>query len=133
MSSVMRGMAAAVALLAAGPATILAAGAAAVLAQAPPTTWVAVADDGQRNFGIVAGMATREAAEIAALGECGNDCRIRLAAPARCVAYAHSDNGQASGYGAGATVEHARQSAWNECNARVPSNSCTLRGSRCFE
>lgn len=106
--------------------------AAPVAAQAPQT-WVAIADDGQRNYGIIAGMATREAAEIAALSECGNTCRIRLAAPERCVAYAHSRNGEASGYGAGATLEQARQSAWNECNARVPSDSCVLDASRCFE
>jgi hypothetical protein len=32
-----------------------------------------------------------------------------------------------------ATREAAEQSAWNECNARVPSNSCTIRSARCFE
>jgi len=96
-------------------------------------TWVAVADDGRRNFGYIVGMATREAAEITALGECGNGCSIKLVAPARCVAYAHSDTGEASGYGAGATLEQVRQAAWNECNARVPANSCTVRGARCFE
>jgi hypothetical protein len=79
-------------------------------------------------------MATREAAETSALAECGPlECRIRMAAPQRCIAYAHSDNGQASGYGAAPTRQAAEQSAWNECNARVPSNSCTIRSARCFE
>jgi hypothetical protein len=98
-----------------------------------PQTWVAIADDGQRNYGVIAGMATREAAEITALSECGGTCRVRLAAPERCVAYVHSHNGEASGYGAGATLGQAQQSAWNECNARVPSDTCVVRASRCFE
>lgn len=96
--------------------------------------WGAVATDNERLFGVSAGMATREAAETSALAQCGPlECAIRMAAPQRCIAYAHSDNGQASGYGAASTKEHAEQSAWNECNARVPSNSCTIRAARCFE
>lgn len=97
--------------------------------------WGSVATDGRRQFGVAVGMATREAAEISALGECGGGpaCAIRLTAPARCVAYAHSGNGEASGYGAGTTREAAEQSAWSECNARVPGNSCTIRSGRCFE
>ena len=96
-------------------------------------TWVAVATDGGSNFGDAVGMATREAAEITAVGECGGGCRIMLAAPARCVAYARSDAGNASGYGADATREAARQMAWNDCNRRVPSDSCTIRAAKCFE
>ncbi|WP_425064429.1 DUF4189 domain-containing protein [Reyranella sp.] len=96
--------------------------------------WGAVATDNERLFGVAVGMATREAAETSALAECGPlACRIRMAAPQRCVAYAHSDNGQASGYGAAPSKQEAEQSAWNECNARVPSNSCTVRSARCFE
>jgi hypothetical protein len=98
-----------------------------------PVTWGAIADNGQGYFGIIAGMGTREAAEITALSECGSGCTVRLAAPERCVAYAHSSNGQASGYGAAATRLLAEQSAWSECNARVPSNSCELKSARCFE
>lgn len=112
-------------------ATILAASSAtAAHAQA---TWVAVATDGGRNFGYAVGMATREAAEITSLGECGNGCAIRLMAVARCVAYAHSGVGEASGFGAGATLEAVRQSAWDDCNRQVPSNSCTIRAAQCFE
>ncbi len=96
-------------------------------------TWVAVATDGRRNFGYAVGMATREAAEQTSLGECVGDCAIRLAAPERCVAYARSDPGNASGYAAGATLEAVRQSAWDDCNRRVPSNSCVILASRCFE
>ena len=96
-------------------------------------TWVAVANDGGGNFGYAVGMATREAAEMTALGECGGGCAIRLAAPARCVAYAHSPAGATSGYGAGATREAVEQSAWAECNRRVPSDSCTVRLARCFQ
>ena len=96
-------------------------------------TWVAVATDGRRNFGYAVGMATREAAEQTSLGECVGDCAIRLAAPARCVAYARSDPGNASGYAAGATLEAVRQAAWDDCNRRVPSNSCVILASRCFE
>lgn len=97
--------------------------------------WGAVASDGQRNFGVAVGMATREAAEISARAECGGGptCAIRLAAPARCVSYAHSGNGEASGYGAGPTKGAAEQSAWNECNARVVADSCTIRSGRCFD
>ena len=96
--------------------------------------WGAVVTDNERLFGVSVGMATREAAETSALAECGPlECRIRMAAPQRCIAYAHSDNGQASGYGAAPSKQDAEQSAWNECNARVPSNSCTIRSARCFE
>jgi hypothetical protein len=96
-------------------------------------TWVAVAIDGGRNFGYAVGMATRQAAEITSLGECGGGCAIRLAAPARCVAYARSDPGNASGYGAGTTRETAQDIAWNDCNRRVPSDSCVVRVARCFQ
>jgi len=96
--------------------------------------WGAVATDNERLFGVSAGMATREAAETSALAECGPlECKVRMTAQQRCIAYAHSDNGQASGYGAAPTRQAAEQSAWNECNARVPSNSCTIRSARCFE
>jgi len=96
-------------------------------------TWVAIADDGGSNFGYAVGMATREAAEITALGECGSGCALKLTAPARCVAYARSDAGNASGYGAGPTLDTVRDQAWQQCNRRVPSNSCTVRAARCFE
>lgn len=112
---------------------------AAVLAMTPAghaqEVWGAVASDGRQNFGVAVGMATREAAEISALGECGGGptCRIRLATLARCVAFAYSPNGVASGYGAAPSKEAAEQSAWNECNARVVSDSCSIRSGRCFE
>lgn len=96
--------------------------------------WGAVATDNERLFGVSTGMATREAAETSALAECGPlACQIRMSAQQRCIAYAHSDNGQASGYGAASSKQAAEQSAWNECTARVPSNSCTIRSARCFE
>lgn len=96
-------------------------------------TWVAVATDGGSNFGYAVGMATREAAESTALGECGNGCAIRLTAQARCVAHVHSGAGEASGYGAGPTREATEQTAWNDCNRLVPSNSCAVRAAQCFE
>jgi hypothetical protein len=96
-------------------------------------TWVAVATDGGSNFGYAVGMATREAAEITSLGECGGGCAIRLTALARCVAYARSDAGDASGYGAGASLPAVRQTAWDDCKRRVPSDSCTIRAAKCFE
>jgi hypothetical protein len=96
-------------------------------------TWVAVATDDGPNFGYAVGMATREAAEMTSLGECVGSCRIRLTAPARCVAFVRSDPGNASGFGAGPTRETAQQTAWNDCNRRVPSNSCTVRVAQCFE
>lgn len=96
--------------------------------------WGAIATDNERLFGVSVGMATREAAETSALAECGSlECRIRMSAQQRCIAYAHSDNGQASGYGAAPTRQDAEQSAGNECNARAPSNSCTIRSARCFD
>ena len=72
-------------------------------------TWVAVATDDGPNFGYAVGMATREAAEMTSLGECVGSCRIRLTAPARCVAFVRSDPGNASGYDAGPTRETAQQ------------------------
>jgi hypothetical protein len=95
-------------------------------------TWVAVATDNGRNFGYAVGMATREAAEQTSLRECVGSCSIKLMALARCVAFVRSDPGNASGYGAGPTLEAAQQTAWNDCNRRVPSNSCTVRVARCF-
>ena len=102
-------------------------------ASAQQAPWVAVASDGAGLWGVAVGMATREAAEQTSLGECVGDCAIRLAALARCVAYARSDPGNASGYAAGATLEAVRQAAWEDCNRRVPSNSCVILASRCFE
>ena len=96
-------------------------------------TWVAVATDDGPNFGYAVGMATRQAAESTSLGECVGSCRIRLTAQARCVAFVRSDPGNASGYGAGPTRDAAQQTAWNDCNRRVPSNSCTVRVARCFQ
>ena len=51
----------------------------------------------------------------------------------RADAAARSDPGNASGYGAGPTREAVRQTAWDDCNRRVPSNSCTVRVAQCFE
>src|ERR1700730_5869104 len=96
-------------------------------------TWVAVATDDGPNFGYAVGMATRPAAEVTSLGECVGSCRIRLTAPARCVAFVRSDPGNASGYGAGPTREAAQQTAWNDGIPDVPSNSCTVRVAQCFE
>src|SRR5258707_13758972 len=90
-------------------------------------TWVAVATDDGPNFGYAVGMTTREAAEMTSLGECVGSCRIRLTAPARCVAFVRSDPGNASGYGAGPTRGTAQQTARTDCNRRAPSNSCTVR------
>lgn len=115
-------------------ATLLAMTAAIVTTGQAQEVWGAVATDNERLFGVAAGMATREAAETSALAECGPlACQIRMTAQQRCIAYAHSDNGQASGFGAAPSKQAAEQTAWNECNARVPSNSCTIRGARCFE
>ena len=93
---------------------------------------MAIADDGRDAFGYAVGMGTREAAETTALGECGSSCAIKLAAVARCVAYARSEPGDASGYAAGADLETVRQMAWADCNRRVPANSCTVRAAQCF-
>lgn len=102
-------------------------------AQAQQQTWVAVATDGKSNFGYAVGMATSEAAEMTALGECGTGCRLVLMAAARCVAYARSGPGNAFGAGSGATRDEASDKAWNECNQRVPADSCSIRAAQCFE
>lgn len=102
-------------------------------AQAQQQTWVAVATDGGRNFGYAVGTATREAAEATALGECGVGCRMVLLGTARCVAYARSGPGNAFGAGSGATRDEASDIAWNECNRRVPADSCSIRAAQCFE
>lgn len=101
--------------------------------QAQQQTWVAVATDGRSNFGYAVGMATSEAAEITALGECGPGCRLVLMGAARCVAYARSGPGNAYGAGSGATRDEASDKAWNECNQRVPADSCSIRVAQCFE
>lgn len=102
-------------------------------AQAQEQTWVAVATDGRRNFGYAVGMATSEAAEMTALGECGPGCRLVLMGVARCVAYARSGPGNAYGAGSGATRDEASDIAWNDCNRRVPADSCSIRVAQCFE
>lgn len=96
-------------------------------------TWVAVASDGAGLWGAAVGMATREAAETSALGECGMYCKVKFAAQARCVAYAFSETGRAEGFSAGATRDQVEQPAWAECNANVPANSCRIKTARCFE
>ena len=96
-------------------------------------TWVAVASDGAGLWGIAVGMATRQAAETSALGECGIYCKVKFTAQARCVAYAFSETGRAEGFSAGATLQQVEQPAWAECNANVPADSCKLRTARCFE
>jgi hypothetical protein len=95
--------------------------------------WVAVASDGAGLWGIAVGMATREAAETSALGECGIYCKLKFTAQARCVAYAFSETGRAEGFSAGATREQVEQPAWAECNANVPADSCRIKAARCFE
>ncbi|MFO1159728.1 MAG: DUF4189 domain-containing protein [Reyranellaceae bacterium] len=102
-------------------------------ALAQEQTWVAVATDGRRNFGYAVGMATGEAAEMTALSECGTGCRPVLLGTARCVAYARSGPGNAFGAGSGATRDEASDKAWNECNQRVPADSCSVRVAQCFE
>ena len=102
-------------------------------AEAQQQTWVAVATDGRSNFGYAVGMATSKAAEITALGECGQGCRLILMGAARCVAYARSGPGNAYGAGSGATRDEASDKAWNECNQRVPADSCSIRVAQCFE
>jgi hypothetical protein len=97
------------------------------LSSAQQQTWVAVASDGAGLWGLAVVMATREAAEQSALGECGMYCKLKFTAQARCVAYAFSETGRAEGFGAGATLQQVEQPASAECNANVPANSC-LRG-----
>ena len=104
-----------------------------VPSSAQQPTWVAVASDGAGLWGIAVGMATREAAEQSALGECGMYCKLKFTAQARCVAYAFSETGRAEGFGAGANREQAEQPAWAECNANVPASSCQIKSARCFE
>ncbi len=107
--------------------------AALIPASAQPEPWVAVASDGAGLWGVAVGMATREAAEVSALGQCGDYCKLKFTAQARCVAYAFSDTGRAEGFSAGATRQQVEQPAWAECNANVPANSCSVRAARCFE
>jgi hypothetical protein len=108
-------------------------GVAAATTAAAQQTWVAVADDGRDAVGYAVGMGTREAAEMTALGGCGNGCSVKLVGVARCVAYARSDTGDASGYAAGGDLDTVRQMAWSDCNRRVPANSCRVRAAQCFQ
>jgi hypothetical protein len=103
------------------------------LASAQQQTWVAVASDGAGLWGISVGMASREAAEQSALGECGQYCRLKFTAQARCVAYAFSTTGRAEGFGAGPERPPVERQAWSECNANVPADSCKVLAARCFE
>ena len=102
-------------------------------ASAQQTPWVAVASDGAGLWGVAVGMATREAAESSALGECGVYCKLKFTAQALCVAYAFSPTGRAEGFSAGATLQQVEQPAWAECNANVPGNSCKVQAARCFQ
>ena len=108
------------------------AGAVAASTSAQQTPWVAVASDGAGLWGIAAGMGTREAAEVSALGECGIYCKLKFTAQALCVAYAFSETGRAEGFSAGATLQQVEHPAWAECNANVPADSCKIRAARCF-
>lgn len=102
-------------------------------ASAQQTPWVAVASDGAGLWGIAVGMATREAAEGSALGECGVYCSIKYTAQALCVAYAYSPAGRAEGFSAGPSQQSVERPAWAECNANVPANSCKVQAARCFQ
>lgn len=102
-------------------------------ATAQQPLWVAVASDGAGLWGTAVGMATREAAEASALGQCGMYCKLKFTAQARCVAYAFSETGRAEGFSAGNTLQEVEQPAWAECNANVPADSCKVRSARCFE
>ena len=102
-------------------------------APAQDQTWVAVASDGAGLWGIAVGMATRQAAEQSALGECGMYCRLKYTAQARCVAYAFSETGRAEGFSAGATRQQVEGPALQECSANVPADSCQLKTARCFD
>jgi hypothetical protein len=102
-------------------------------ASAQPTPWVAVASDGAGLWGVAVGMATREAAEVSALGQCGMYCKLKFTAQALCVAYAFSDTGRAEGFSAGASLPQVERPAWAECNANVPADSCRIRAARCFQ
>src|SRR5262249_55431209 len=66
----------------------------AIPASAQEQTWVAVASDGAGLWGIAVGMATRQAAEASAVGECSMYCTVKFTAQARCVAYAFSETGR---------------------------------------
>jgi hypothetical protein len=96
-------------------------------------TWVAVASDGAGLWAIAVGMATRQAAEASAVGECSIYCKVKFTAQARCVAYAFSETGRAEGFGAGDSRQQAEGPALAECNANVPADSCKLKTARCFE
>lgn len=102
-------------------------------AAAQEQPWVAVASDGAGLWGIAVGMATRQAAEASAVGECSMYCKVKFTAQARCVAYAFSETGRAEGFSAGATREQVEQPAWAQCNANVPANSCKVMAARCFD
>ncbi len=102
-------------------------------ASAQQPTWVAVASDGAGLYAAAVGMATREAAEASAIGQCGIYCRLKFTAQANCVAYAFSNTGRAEGFGAGPARQPVEQQAWAECNANVPADSCTIRTAQCFQ
>lgn len=114
-------------------ATAVLAAAFALPLAAQQSLWVAVASDGAGLWGMAVGMATREAAEASALGQCGMYCKLKFTAQARCVAYAFSETGRAEGFSAGDSLQQVEQPAWAECNANVPADSCKLRAARCFE
>ena len=101
-------------------------------ASSQQTPWVAVASDGAGLWGVAVGMATREAAEVSALGQCGVYCKLKFTARALCVAYAFSETGRAEGFSAGASLQQVERPAWAECNANVPADSCRIRAARCF-
>ena len=101
-------------------------------ASAQQQTWVAIASDGAGLYGAAVGMATREAAEASAIGQCGVYCSLKFTAQASFVAYAFSGTGRAEGFGAGPTLPPVEQQAWSECNANVPANSCSVRTAQCF-
>ncbi len=85
----------------AAEAAMAAAGVAVVVAAAAvpffPTTFLPPFNEGTLLIGLRLNPGVT-LAETSALAECGPlECRIRMSAQQRCIAYAHSDNGQASG------------------------------------
>jgi len=85
-----------------------------------------------RAMGIGVGMATREAAEQAALGECGVLLQAEYTARPSAWPMPTARTGRAEGFSAGATLQQVEQPAWAECNANVPANSCKLQAAGAF-
>ena len=96
--------------------------------------WAAIAADGSGGWGYALGQPSQDAAEKAALEDCGSGCKIigARALKANCLAYAESRQGGYWYFGwLGPDESTVQSKVLNSCNNAAPAGSCKLLKSLC--